>query len=174
MEAKGYAEMATEGVPPHQVRIGRTLAMRYADQIFEVAVDVTNLQLNAECGAMLREKLDAQHEKEYTYRHTSGDGEIVSAMVTMTGPPPIVRLLEQASESAAVSAHIKETRSVFFSEADAYCDTPVFDGPALRPSHVLSGPAIVEENHTTIVVPPEWRLELTPYRCYLMRYPGIV
>jgi N-methylhydantoinase A len=173
MEAKGYAEMAMEGVPRYQVRIARSLAMRYAEQIFEVAVDVTNLQLGAGCVPALREKLDAQHEKEYTYRHTSGDGEIISAMVTMTGPPPIIRLLEQAGESVAASAHIKETRPVFFSETDAYCDTPVFDGPALRPGHVLSGPAIVEENHTTIVVPPEWRLELTPYRCYLMRCSGV-
>ncbi|HET8881670.1 MAG TPA: hypothetical protein VFM56_05790, partial [Solimonas sp.] len=40
---------------------------------------------------------------------------------------------------------------------DGYRDTPVFVGGALRPGDEITGPAIIEESFTTIVVYPRWK-----------------
>ncbi len=46
--------------------------------------------------------------------------------------------------------------------------TPVYDGRDIQPGEVIQGPAIIEEPTTTIVVFPQWRIELQPSSCYLM------
>ena len=64
--------------------------MRYVGQIFEVPVDVTGLPLAADIMPEILERLHRQHEKEYTYRHETGVGEIINATVTCIGRlPPI-------------------------------------------------------------------------------------
>jgi N-methylhydantoinase A len=38
-----------------------------------------------------------------------------------------------------------------------YQETPIYPGSDLKPGHEISGPAIVEETFTTIVVYPGWK-----------------
>ena len=40
---------------------------------------------------------------------------------------------------------------------DGYANTNIFSGPELEPGHVVTGPAIIEETFTTLVVYPGWR-----------------
>lgn len=40
--------------------------------------------------------------------------------------------------------------------------TPVHDGAILRPGGRIAGPAIVEEETTTVVIEPGWTAELHP------------
>ena len=168
MEERGYTELALEGVSRDEVEIVRKLDMRYVDQVFEVSVDVSDLSLNENGLSELRERLDAQHEKEYTYRHEAGEGEVINATVTMVGHVPRIRLpTVDAGEQDSSGAHSGE-RHIFFQEGGGFRLTPIYDGPKLRPGNVVVGPAVVEETNTTIVVGPGWRLELTPYGCYVM------
>ncbi len=37
-----------------------------------------------------------------------------------------------------------------------FADTPIFPGTGLAPGHVITGPAIIDESFTTIVVYPGW------------------
>lgn len=41
-----------------------------------------------------------------------------------------------------------------------YTDTPIYDRALLKNGHVLSGPAVVESDHTTMLVPEYWRLTI--------------
>jgi len=38
--------------------------------------------------------------------------------------------------------------------------------------NIVLGPAVIEQTTTTIVVPPDWRLDVTEYEDYLMTYLG--
>ena len=51
-----------------------------------------------------------------------------------------------------------ETRAVFF--AGRFLDTPVLDRSRLPAGAALAGPAIVEEDGATTVVPPDWRFRV--------------
>ena len=167
MEQKGYVELALEGEPQEAITVTRQLAMRYADQVYEVSVDVSGLGLTPDCAAELRERLDRQHEKEYTYRHTRGEGEIVHASVTMIGRVPSIDMPSIEPGDTDASQALSGTRSVFFPEG-GWNRTEIFHGASLRPGNVIRGPAIVEEDYTTVVVFPGWVLELTPFQCYQM------
>jgi N-methylhydantoinase A len=58
---------------------------------------------------------------------------------------------------------------MLFRQLDDYRATPVFDGTRLKPGAIITGPAVVEEDNTTIVVFPGFDLELTRLNAYLMR-----
>jgi N-methylhydantoinase A len=51
----------------------------------------------------------------------------------------------------------KNQRPVWFPEAGGFVDTPVFDRYALTPGAVIDGPAIFEENESTLVIGPGGR-----------------
>ncbi len=58
---------------------------------------------------------------------------------------------------------------MFFEETGGFVSTPIYDGEQLNAGNRVEGPAIIEQRTTTVVVPPEARLEVTPYGDYLMR-----
>ena len=170
MEELGYADLALEGVQRGEVLISRHLEMRYVGQIYEVPVDVTNLDLTTDQALTnIQERLHEQHEKEYSYRHEAGLGEIINATITAVGPLPKISMpaLEAVGPDPA-AAYVNE-RPMLFRQFNEYRLTPVYDGRRLRPGNRVMSPAVVEEYNTTIVVFPGFELELTPLHAYIMR-----
>ncbi len=55
-------------------------------------------------------------------------------------------------------------RPIYFKEAGAFVDCPVYDRGLLRPGNVISGPAIIEQMDATIVVLPGQRATVDPRR----------
>jgi 5-oxoprolinase (ATP-hydrolysing) len=48
-------------------------------------------------------------------------------------------------------------------------DTPFIDRDALQPADIISGPAVIRERNTTIVIDPGWRAEVTPLNHLILR-----
>ncbi len=48
-------------------------------------------------------------------------------------------------------------------------DVPLYERDSLQPGHELSGPAIVVENNSTLVIEPGWQLTLNRYRHLLLQ-----
>ncbi len=48
-------------------------------------------------------------------------------------------------------------------------DTPFVDRDALQPQDTITGPAILRERNTTIVIDPGWRAEVTPLNHLILR-----
>lgn len=169
MEQVGHAELDLEGSDLSQVSVVRRLEMRYAGQIYEVAVDVSSLELNTEAVPQIQELLHRQHEKEYTYRLEHGVGEIINAAVTVVGRLAAIQLPTAERRESDSGQALREQRQMLIRGEDEYRSVPVYDGTKLLPGDVLSGPAVVEEPHTTILVLPGFDLELTPSSSYLMK-----
>ena len=170
MEEIGRADLALEGVDSDEVFVTRRLEMRYIGQIYEVPVDVTEVSLkDGDVRGQIEEKLHQQHEKEFTYRHETGVGEIINANVTALGRLPEVKLPELEMSGRDGSAAQLNERPMLFREYDKYRDVPVYDGTLLLPGNLIMGPAVVEEPNTTVVVFPGFELELTPLNAYILR-----
>ena len=61
------------------------------------------------------------------------------------------------------------TRPALFEEHTDFVSTPVYSGAQLLVGNILHGPAIIEEETTTIVVFPGWQAELQDPGMYVMR-----
>ena len=81
----------------------------------------------------------------------------------ITEKPKLVKLPSRSSTSSVAS---RGRRKVFFEEG--FRDVPVYDGLLLPPEETLTGPAIVEQETTTLVVPPGYKLTCDRFGNYLM------
>jgi N-methylhydantoinase A/oxoprolinase/acetone carboxylase beta subunit len=54
----------------------------------------------------------------------------------------------------------KGERQVFWTEPGGFQPTPIFSYELLRPGNVIEGPAVVEGEYTTLVVPPSMRFSM--------------
>jgi N-methylhydantoinase A/oxoprolinase/acetone carboxylase beta subunit len=81
---------------------------------------------------------------------------ILKAIVTT----PKVDLPKSPLEGRDPSAARKGERPAYWPEEKAYRPTAIFTYEALRPGNVIEGPAVVEGEYTTIVVPPTMRLSI--------------
>ena len=63
---------------------------------------------------------------------------------------------------------LKGHRDMVFSLEGKAQSTPVYDGGALGAGDQLSGPAVIEEVTTTIVVEPGWHAELHKSGVYVL------
>jgi N-methylhydantoinase A len=46
---------------------------------------------------------------------------------------------------------------VYIAEQGAFVDTPVYERSALAPESAVSGPALIEDVDSTLLVPPGWQ-----------------
>ena len=73
---------------------------------------------------------------------------------------PKVHLPVLPLEGRDPAAARKGERQVFWPEARDFRKTPLFAYEQLRPGNVVDGPAIVEGEYTTMVVPPLMRFSI--------------
>jgi N-methylhydantoinase A/oxoprolinase/acetone carboxylase beta subunit len=73
---------------------------------------------------------------------------------------PKVQLPKLPLEGRDPSAARKGERPAYWPQAGGFQATPVFSYESLRPGNVVEGPAVVEGEYTTIVVPPEMRFSI--------------
>ena len=80
--------------------------------------------------------------------------EGVTWRVWAQGPTPQIDLKGiKGRESGKES--LKGTRKAYFPERKEFIETNVYDRYALRPGDRLTGPAIIEERESTVVVSPD-------------------
>ncbi len=81
---------------------------------------------------------------------------ILKAIVTT----PKVDLPKSPLGTSDPSSARKGERPAYWPEEKAFRATPIFTYEALKPGHVIEGPAVVEGEYTTIVVPPLMKLSI--------------
>jgi len=81
---------------------------------------------------------------------------ILKAIVTT----PKIQMPKMALEGSDPSAARKGERPAYWPEARDFRPTPTFAYESLRPGNVVVGPAIVEGQYTTMVVPPQMRFSI--------------
>jgi N-methylhydantoinase A len=145
MEKEGRARLAWyEG----EVVMRRSADMRYGEQVFEIAVPLDDLDwMAADLPAKLEEAFHQAHEALYTYALRDQDVVLVNARVSAIGRLPPAPGSTATSGSAPSTA--KGQRRVFFG---SWRDVPVFDFAALAAEQVVSGPAVVESDTTTVLL----------------------
>jgi N-methylhydantoinase A/acetophenone carboxylase len=75
-------------------------------------------------------------------------------------PTKKIELPKRKLEGSDPGAARKGERPVFWTEASGFTPTPIFAYEKLRPGNVIEGPAVVEGEYTTLVVPPSMRFSV--------------
>ncbi|WP_129115722.1 hydantoinase/oxoprolinase family protein [Halegenticoccus tardaugens] len=152
------AEVRSRASEAADARVRRAADLRYVGQSFELTVSVGD---GFDPDSLSTRFHDA-HESAYGYR-MDDPVELVNLRATAVGERPPVDLTYRGEGDPE-----KGTREAFFD--DGFRETPVYDRDALPvgsgrgggdgssddPAIDLSGPAILEQDESTTVVPPGW------------------
>ena len=153
LEQRGESELAEEGFAAESIVVERSLDMKYIDQVHECNVSIARFEVTAERLHEIEEAFHCRHEALYTYCERDNTPELINVEVNMYGRSPEPIAPESSSNGLAPLAPTEE-RFAYFRELGDYRPTPVYPGAILHPGHTVDGPALVEEETTTIVVFP--------------------
>jgi 5-oxoprolinase (ATP-hydrolysing) len=153
------AELSKQGITDAQMTELLKVHLKYAGTDTAIAVDYASL--NA-----MQQAFEQAHRQQFGF--TSPDTELVVELVSLelvgqaggAGDEPDQPELEPgvAVPLASVSSYM----------AGAVRETPVYDIDALHPGNRVTGPAIIREAISTIVVEPGWAARLSSKRHVIM------
>ena len=159
MREAATASLLAGGFPAREIQHQRVAYMCYPGQTFDMPVPVEG---DGAFGARdLRRLIEAfHHEHESLHTYASRDQMPILRGVGMratavTGKPQLPHV---SASSRDASSALKGKRRAYF--AGKWVATPVYDGVKLRARQTVTGPAIIEEPLTTIVVYPGQRARL--------------
>ncbi len=149
LEAEGRRRLAAarfEG----EVRIGVSADMRYGEQVFEVAVDLDQVDWDRpDLMQQLAEAFHARHEALYTYALRDQDAVLVNLRIAAIGALPA--LPAEPTRAAALPAAPHAERRIRLGSDRT---VPVYAFDALAADQVVEGPALVESTTTTVLLRP--------------------
>lgn len=161
MEIDGRKTLQFEGVPPEAMYFVRSMDMRYAGQFHEVEVDVpTPIPITKKDIPGLIERFHIRHENLYAYRDTV-KVELINLRLIVYGRVPKYEFKKQSYGGKDPSKAEKGARKVVFNSD--YEGTVIYDGDKLRYGNIISGPAVIEEETTTVVIPPDFKCVVGKY-----------
>ena len=168
-EAEGIRHLEADGFDASRIEIKRSMDMRYVGQIHECMVEIGNFEISESTIEQVRQAFHERHEQLYTYAEPNSVIEVVNIESTLYGrvdkPKPPRIAPGQGSEAA-----VKTRRPMIFTADGTQIEAPVYDGAKLGAGDKVAGPAVIEEETTTIAIEPGWTAELDVSGCYRLSY----
>jgi N-methylhydantoinase A len=155
MEDEIAERLDEEGIDDEQMRMDHELKMRYVGQWRSLDVSCSR---PIESMESIREQFHRQHERAYAYSDEDQQVELYGLRVTGRGivdKPSFPDIQTQGLNDAHTG-----TRDAYFEEIGEYVDTDIYSRDQLGAGATFSGPAIVEQMDSTVVVPPNSEVEL--------------
>ncbi|MCC7320928.1 MAG: hydantoinase/oxoprolinase family protein [Rubellimicrobium sp.] len=160
-EARARADFAREGVAADKVAMTRFIRARYQNQEFAVEVALPNAPLDAAVMRRLIADFHEAYEREYTYRLEAGV-EIIGIHLIAASEVGKLEIVPLPTTGAGVDQAIKGRRPVDYATEGVH-DATIYDGTRLEPGMRLTGPAVIEDPGTTIVVHPGNRAHMDAF-----------
>ena len=161
--ARAEDEMKTEGFVPRQLKVARSLDMRYEGQSYELNIPCfTEEYARPNEIEVLVEEFHAAHSQRFGYARTDAPVEVVNLRLTATGETDKPSIQPMPLTDADASKAFAVQNPVIF-EGEVL-PTDFYHREALRPGNQIMGPAIVTEFSATTVVPPDFSAVVDAYQ----------
>ena len=163
------ARLEAEGAPGNQIELLRTVDMRYARQLHELALPVSDRPMNGEDVRALEIAFHERHLAEFAYECRDEHTELVTFRVRgvwRLRRPELKRIGPRRLEDAC-----KKRRGVYFREPPGWVECPVYERELLGHGCDITGPAIIEEMTSATLVPPGFTASIDAYANIHLRTP---
>lgn len=148
------------GCKDDEIRTSITADVRYKGQHNELPIPIPHEVVRTRDAAAIGVAFEAEYEKVYKIKLHGLPLEIVAWRVVGMGPE-----VEQPTikAQAAATAAAARKRTVRFAQGPV--ETPVRARSGLAVGEELTGPILIEERETTIVIPPGWSISVDAHGC---------
>jgi N-methylhydantoinase A len=161
LQAEATDWLDSEGVDESNHEFEFYAECRYFRQDIQMSIPVDIDRLLGETGlAEIKDDFEVRHDRRFGF---SLDAPLEIATLRVIGKGTIegVTIEETEPGEGDPSAAQVATEEVYFD--GAYHETPIYDRTALRPGNELSGPAIVVEDDSTVVIQPDHTATIDRY-----------
>ena len=152
LEALALESLAEHGLEPASCTLSRVAELRYVGQTYEVPVDApADVTVDGALEA-LQTAFHAEHASRYGVSDPSSPVALVNlraTAVSTTDKPPM-------RHGSATGTPVSSTRRQAYFLDTGWQDVPIYQRRELPSGWTLSGPAIVEQRGSTIVIPGSW------------------
>ncbi len=171
LETQGKAQLQAQHVATENIRLIRTVDLRYEGQSYELNTPTpANTPLTAEVVRGVIDTFHKLHYQVYAYGSVDEKVEFINLRLTAIGLVPEVKLgSAQAGPATNGDDAVKGQRQVYFF-AHGFVETPILDRIKLSPGATFSGPCLIEEVASTTVVPPEATARVDEYGSMIIEW----
>jgi len=150
LRQQGDALLAQDGLSRDRRFISLFADMRYQGQAFELVVPWGDVAPDAQTLATLIATFHDLHRQRFSYANPGDPVEIVTLRATATGRLPQA---QATRDTTAPAGKALPKRRVFI--RDAWTEISIYRRAQL--THPIHGPALIEEDYTTVYVAPGWQ-----------------
>jgi N-methylhydantoinase A len=164
MEAAARSALEPTGLVGRRIRYERFANLCYPGQTFDIPVPFASTagEVTEKAVAATIERFHQIHEALHTYASRDEMPILRGLRIKAIGRGHRPELPRRRRVRGARAR--KGARKAYF--GGRFVATPVYDGTRVSPGTTMTGPAIIEEPFTTIVVYPKQRASVDPYGNY--------
>jgi 5-oxoprolinase (ATP-hydrolysing) len=151
LEAEARAELLRQGVDAGALAVSASAHLRYAETDSALPIPLASLR-------GMRALFEIAHQKRFGFISPEKEIEIETVEIEARGGGAQLVSPELADETAAQATPHAET-PIF--TAGSWHQAPVYLRDALAPGQSVVGPALIIEDHQTVVVEPGWNAQVT-------------
>ncbi|MCO5222650.1 MAG: hydantoinase/oxoprolinase family protein [Thermomicrobiales bacterium] len=172
MSSEGEAMLTGAGTSAGEIAYQRFAELRYVGQGHQVKVRVPDGPLDISMASKLLAAFEAEYRRLYGRTAEGNPVEAINWRLVAAAPTPDLPLERLSSGAAAGDAQaLKGHRRAFVQETSQFEDVPVYDRYALTSVFSATGPAIIEENESTIVVGKDAHISIDTFSNIVIRLP---
>ena len=151
------------GVPPERRSLQRWLDLRYEGQAYEISVPVASDVFDQASFGEAVDRFHTEHLREYSYLDRDSVIEVVYCRVFGEGRIDKPEIKKYALEGEGAASAVVGERTVYFSDYIDPIEATVYDRGLLKAGNRITGPAVLEQMDSTIIVPPDMTAEVDEY-----------
>jgi N-methylhydantoinase A len=154
LEDEARAVIADSGLKLETATVRRLTDGRFAGQGFDLVVDLPDGPYTdgEATRARLAQAFESAYREKFALTPPPVPIEFINIRVAVRAP--VAGAEVHARAAGARGSAVKGTRRVYFPEPGDYIETAVYDRARLAPGATISGPAVVEEEGSTLVIGP--------------------
>ena len=162
LEAEARAVMAASGVALATATIRRLADGRFVGQGFDLVVTLPDgpYAESAPTRQALKDAFERAYREKFALTPPNVPVEFINVRVTVRAPIAGAEMRLPLA-GGTVGDAVKGVRPAYFAETRGFVDTTVYDRERLHPGFAFTGPAVVEEEGSTLVVGPSGHVHVS-------------
>ena len=154
--------LADTGLPLETAIVRRLADGRFMGQGFDLVVTLPDGPYDAsdETRRRLQAAFETAYRDKFSLTPPDVPVEFINVRIAVRAPVAGADVVVKGPVSGDAASSIKGARDAYFPEAGGFVPTTVYDRYRLRVGDELTGPAVVEEEGSTLVVGPGGRAKV--------------